>query len=153
MLDLEIRILDIVGVERGLDATLRDLGAKVSGTEIVIELAADVLFDFDQHDLKPAAVASLTKVAAVLRDLATPATVDGHTDGKGTAEYNQKLSERRAQSVKDWLITQGGVPAARLSSRGFGMTRPIAPNTRPDGSDDPDGRQKNRRVELRVQKR
>jgi outer membrane protein OmpA-like peptidoglycan-associated protein len=82
----------------------------------------------------------------------SPATIDGHTDGKGQADYNQKLSERRAKSVMEWLAKQGGVPASQMAARGFGMAKPIAPNTKKDGSDDPDGRQKNRRVEIRVKK-
>jgi len=153
VLPVEGKVLDIVGVTRGVEGALQDLGAKVVGQEIVIELDADVLFDFDKSDLKPIAVDSLTKLAEVLKGMPnSPATVDGHTDGKGNADYNQKLSERRANSVKDWLVRQGGIPASRLTARGFGMARPIAPNTKPDGSDDPDGRQKNRRVEVRVRK-
>ena len=153
VLPIEAKVLDIVGVSSGLQGALQDLGAKVVGQEIVIELSADVLFDFDKADLKPAAVESLTKVAEVLNSMpASPATVDGHTDGKGGADYNQKLSERRANAVKDWLVKQGGVPAARLTARGFGMTRPIVANTKKDGTDDPEGRQKNRRVEIRVKK-
>ena len=130
VLEIQGKTLDIVGLTRGLEGALQDLGAKVVGGEIVIELSADVLFDFDKADLKPAAVESLTKVAEVLKGMPTsPASVDGHTDGKGNAEYNQKLSERRANAVKDWLVKQGGVPAARLTAQGFGMTRPIVPNT------------------------
>jgi len=153
VLDLQTKVLDIVGMTRGVEGALQDLGAKVVGQEIVIELAADVLFDFDKAELKPEAVASLSKVAEVLNGIPNaPTTVDGHTDGRGSADYNQKLSERRAGSVKEWLVKQGGVPAARLTARGFGMTRPVAPNTKPDGADDPQGRQKNRRVEIRVKK-
>ena len=153
ILNVEDKVLDIVGVSRGVEGTLQDLGAKVVGEEIVIELSADVLFEFDKSDLKPAAVDALTKVAEVLKGMPnSPATVDGHTDGKGNADYNQKLSERRANSVRDWLVKQGGIPASRLTARGFGMAKPIAPNTKMDGSDDPEGRQKNRRVEIRVKK-
>jgi outer membrane protein OmpA-like peptidoglycan-associated protein len=153
VLDVQGKVLDIVGLTRGVEGVLQDLGAKVVGQEIVIELSADVLFDFDKADLKPAAVGSLSKVAEVLTGMpAAPATVDGHTDGKGAADYNQKLSERRASAVREWLVKQGGVSASRLTARGFGMTRPIVPNTKPDGADDPDGRQKNRRVEIRVKK-
>ena len=153
VLDIESKVLDIVGIARGLEGTLKDLGAKVTEKEIIIELAADVLFDFDKHDLKPAAVGALTKVADVLKEMGkAPATIEGHTDGKGSSDYNQKLSDRRASAVKDWLIQQGGVGRARLASKGFGMTRPVAPNTKPDGSDDPEGRRKNRRVEIRVKK-
>ena len=153
VLPIESKILDIVGMTRGVDATLKDLGAKVTAKEIVIALSADVLFDFDKYNLKPAAVEALTKVATVLKSLGrAPAIIEGHTDGKGSNAYNQRLSERRAQSVRDWFIKQGGIDARRLSARGFGKTRPVAPNTKPDGSDDPEGRQKNRRVEIRVKK-
>jgi outer membrane protein OmpA-like peptidoglycan-associated protein len=153
VLDIERKVLDIVGIARGLEGALKDLGAKVTEKEIVIELDADVLFDFDKHDLKPAALDTLTKVAGVLKEMGkAPATIEGHTDGKGSSDYNQKLSDRRASSVKDWLVKQGGIERARLSSKGFGMTRPVAPNTKPDGSDDPEGRRKNRRVEIRVKK-
>jgi outer membrane protein OmpA-like peptidoglycan-associated protein len=153
VLNVEGKVLDIVGVSRGVEGVLQDLGAKVVGQEIVIELSADVLFDFDRSDLKPAAVDALTKVVEVLNGMPnSPATVDGHTDGRGNADYNYKLSERRANSVTDWLEKEGGIPASRLAARGFGMTRPIAPNAKPNGSDDPEGRKKNRRVEIRVKK-
>jgi outer membrane protein OmpA-like peptidoglycan-associated protein len=153
VLAIDSKVLDIVGVTRGLEGTLKDLGAKVSEKEIVIELAADVLFDFDKHDLKPAAVDALTRVADVLKGMGkAPAMIEGHTAGKGSSAYNQKLSERCANSVKDWLLKQGGIERARLASKGFGMMRPIAPNTKPDCSDDPEGRQKNRRVEIRIKK-
>jgi outer membrane protein OmpA-like peptidoglycan-associated protein len=119
----------------------------------VIELDADVLFDFDKADLKPAATALLAKVADVLRDSGSaPARIEGHTDGKGNADYNQKLSERRAAAVKDWLVNEGRIAAARLSAKGLGMKQPIAPNVNKDGSDNPEGRAKNRRVEIRVQR-
>jgi outer membrane protein OmpA-like peptidoglycan-associated protein len=153
VLPIESQVLDIVGLSLGLDSQLKDLGAKVLGNEIVIELAADVLFDFDKHEIKPEAVQPLTKVAAVLKELGrSPATVEGHTDAKGDDAYNLKLSDRRAAAVKDWLVRSGGIAANRLSAKGFGRARPVAPNARPDGADDPQGRQKNRRVEIRVRK-
>jgi outer membrane protein OmpA-like peptidoglycan-associated protein len=153
VLPIESKVLDIVGVSLGLDAQLKDLGAKVLGNEIVIELAADVLFDFDKHTIKPEAVQSLAKVAAVLKEMAkSPASVEGHTDGKGDDAYNLKLSERRAGAVKDWLVKDGGIAANRLSAKGFGKSKPVAPTAKPGGSDDPEGRQKNRRVEIRVKR-
>jgi outer membrane protein OmpA-like peptidoglycan-associated protein len=92
-------------------------------------------------------------VAEVLKGMpGAPATIDGHTDGMGGADHNQKLSARRASAVRDWLPKEGGIPPTRLTARGFGMTRSIAPNTKKDGGDDPDGRRKNRRVEIRVKK-
>jgi outer membrane protein OmpA-like peptidoglycan-associated protein len=153
ILPIEGKVLDIKGATLGLDARLKDLGARVVGEEIVIALAADVLFDFDKHDLKPAAVESLTKVAAVLKDLDdSPATVEGHTDAKGDDAYNLALSKRRAEAVENWLVKSGGVDAARISAKGLGETRPVASNTKPDGADDPEGRKKNRRVEIRTKK-
>ncbi len=152
------KILDIVGMSRGIESmtrgiesVLKDLGARVTDQEIRIELAADVLFDFDKHDLRPEAAPSLEKVAEVLRSRAgSPVTIEGHTDGKGSDAYNQPLSEKRAQAVREWLVKKGGASAARITTRGWGKSKPIAPNTRPDGSDDPEGRKKNRRVEITV---
>jgi outer membrane protein OmpA-like peptidoglycan-associated protein len=145
------KILDIVGMTRGLDSVLKDLGAKITAQEIKIELSADVLFDFDKYELRPEAVPSLRKVAEVLRSRAdSPVTIEGHTDGKASDAYNQPLSEKRARAVRDWLIKNGGASAATITTRGWGKSKPIAPNTRPDGSDDPEGRKKNRRVEITV---
>jgi outer membrane protein OmpA-like peptidoglycan-associated protein len=79
--------------------------------------------------------------------------IEGHTDGKGTHPYNMKLSENRAGAVKQWLVTNVGVQASRIKTTGWGETRPVAPNTNPDGSDNPQGRQKNRRVELTLRTR
>ena len=150
-LDIEGMTRGIEGKTRGIESVLKDLGAKVTGQEIRIELAADVLFDFDKHVLRPEAVPSLEKVAEVLRSRAgSPVTIEGHTDGKGSDAYNQPLSEKRAQAVRDWLVKNGGASAARITTKGWGKSKPIVPNTRPDGSDDPDGRKKNRRVEITV---
>jgi outer membrane protein OmpA-like peptidoglycan-associated protein len=139
--------LAVGGKVDSLNAALKDLGARTTDTEIQIDLASDVMFDFDKANLRPAAVPSLQKVVTVMR--AYPAyacAIGGHTDGKGDKTYNQKLSERRADSVKTWLVAHGA--ANPITARGFGDTKPIAPNKKPDGSDDPDGRQKNRRVEI-----
>src|SRR5258708_19490794 len=115
VLNVEGKVLDIVGVSRGVEGVLQDLGAKVVGQEIVIELSADVLFDFDKSDLKPAAVDALTKVVEVLKGMPnSPATVDGHTDGRGNADYNYKLSEPPPNSVTDSLANQGRIPPSPL---------------------------------------
>ncbi|WP_282297888.1 MULTISPECIES: OmpA family protein [unclassified Stenotrophomonas] len=111
-----------------------------------------VNFDFDKSTLRPDAVAILSEAAQILvRYPDLRVEVAGHTDSKGTDEYNQKLSERRATAVYDYL-TSNGVAASRLVGPiGYGESRPIAPNTNPDGSDNPEGRAKNRRTELNVQ--
>ncbi len=156
VLDLKGVAVDLAGNAKGvagktqdLNAALKDLGAKTTATEIRIELASDVLFDFDKADLLPKAVPALEKVATVLKSYPNAAcTIEGHTDGKGLKDYNQKLSERRADSVKAWLVAHG--IASPVATRGWGSAKPVAPNAFPDGRDDPEGRQKNRRVEIVV---
>lgn len=117
--------------------------------EVTIELPGDVLFDFDKSDIRPDAAGALKQAANILRERAKgPVRVEGHTDAKGAAAYNQKLSEARANSVKQWLVEKEGLGKLNFTIKGFGATKPTAPNTNPDGSDNPDGRQKNRRVAL-----
>jgi outer membrane protein OmpA-like peptidoglycan-associated protein len=149
--DIESMTRAIEGKTSGIESVLKDLGAKVTGQEIRIELSADVLFDFDKFVLRAEAFPSLEKVAQVLRSKAgSPVMIEGHTDGKGTDAYNQPLSEKRAQAVRDWLVKNGGATAAKTTIKGWGKSKPIVPNARPDGSDDPEGRKKNRRVEITV---
>jgi outer membrane protein OmpA-like peptidoglycan-associated protein len=79
-------------------------------------------------------------------------TIEGHTDARGADAYNQTLSEQRAASVKQWLVANAQVSGATISTRGWGKSKPAAHNTKPDGSDDPDGRAKNRRVQVILRK-
>jgi outer membrane protein OmpA-like peptidoglycan-associated protein len=105
---------------------------------------SDVLFDTGQYSLKPGAREKLAKVAGIL--LAYPGlniAVGGYTDNVGGDEMNQRLSENRATSVRDYLVQQG-VTTNSVSARGFGNTLPVASN------DNSSGRQQNRRVELLV---
>jgi outer membrane protein OmpA-like peptidoglycan-associated protein len=143
--------LGVVGKAQDLNAALKDLGAKTTETEIRIELSSDVLFDFDKADLLPKAIPALEKVATILKSYPNAAcSIEGHTDNKGLKDYNQKLSERRAASVKDWLTAHG--VSSPMTTRGWGATKPVAPNALPNGRDDPEGRKKNRRVEIVVKK-
>jgi photosystem I P700 chlorophyll a apoprotein A2 len=143
------KTLDIVGVTLGIDAVLKDLGAKVTDRQIRIDLSADLLFDFDKYTLRAAANESLMKVGQVASGYPdAPLLIEGHTDGKGTHAYNMTLSDNRAGAVKKWLVENGGIKASRIATKGWGETKPVAPNKKPDGSDDPEGRQRNRRVEL-----
>ncbi|MBS0193472.1 MAG: OmpA family protein [Proteobacteria bacterium] len=111
-----------------------------------------VNFDFDKSKLRPDAVSILNEAVTVLKKYPQlRVEVAGHTDSIGSDAYNMKLSERRAKVVYDFLI-KNGVDAGRLiGPHGYGKTRPIAPNTNPDGSDNPAGRAENRRTELNVQ--
>ena len=150
----------IVGIESSvagrvdpLAAALKDLGAKVTDMEIRIEMSADVLFDFDKASIKPVAEPALVNVATVLKGFPSAAVrIEGHTDAKGSDAYNQELSERRAKTVQDWLKKRADLQGVRFSTQGFGAKKPIVPNTKPNGADDPEGRQKNRRVEIVVKK-
>lgn len=136
------------------DLSAQSVKMKETATEVRIELAADVLFDFDKYNILPKAQEALKQAAEVIREKARGAVrIEGHTDSKGTDASNQKLSERRANAVKDWLVNKEGLKNVRFETRGFGAKRPVAPNTKPDGSDDPEGRQKNRRVEIIVKKK
>jgi outer membrane protein OmpA-like peptidoglycan-associated protein len=116
---------------------------------VAYNVKADVLFDFDKATIKPGAAAELRRIAEAIKT-EVPAgariQVDGHTDGKGGPGYNRPLSERRAQAVVEWLVTEGGIDRGRLAARGYGETKPLASNTKADGSDNPAGRAKNRRV-------
>jgi outer membrane protein OmpA-like peptidoglycan-associated protein len=149
VLPLKATVLAMGGRTETLQGALKDLGAKVTKQEIRIDLAADVLFDFDKAVLRPEAGPALEKVAAVLNSYPKATIViEGHTDGKGDDQYNQKLSERRAEAVRLWLVAHK--VTTPMTSRGWGRTKPVAPNSKSDGSDDPVGRQKNRRVEITV---
>jgi outer membrane protein OmpA-like peptidoglycan-associated protein len=143
----------VAGSVVGLEAALKELSAKVTDSEIRIDLSADVLFDFDKADIKKEAEPSLQKLATVISaNPGAKVAIAGHTDAKGADAYNQTLSERRAGSVKQWLVANAKVEAANITTHGFGRTKPIAHNVKPDGSDDPEGRAKNRRVEIVVRK-
>ena len=72
-----------------------------------------------------------------------------HTDSKGTDAYNLKLSQKRAESVVKYLLSKGIAPG-RLKARGYGETMPVAPNSNPDGTDNPLGRAKNRRTDFKI---
>ena len=146
-------ILNLKYSVEDLSGNIQSLKVKETSTEVRIELAADVLFDFDKYDILPKAQEALKQAAGVVREKAKgTVNIEGHTDSKGSDAYNQKLSERRANAVKDWLVQREGLKNVRFETRGFGAKKPVAPNTKPDGSDDPEGRKKNRRVEIIVKK-
>ena len=134
-----------------MTAVVQDLQVKELGNEVQIDLAADVLFDFDKADILPKAEDTLSKAAAIIKQRAKGTVViAGHTDSKGTDAYNMPLSLRRANAVRDWFRTKGGLGNMQFDTKGFGSKQPVVPNQKPDGSDDPEGRQKNRRVEITI---
>jgi outer membrane protein OmpA-like peptidoglycan-associated protein len=118
--------------------------------EVRITLAADVLFDFNRADLRADAIPTLRDAAARIKAARPRAAtlVEGYTDAKGPAGLNLRLSQQRAEAVETWLIQNAGFSVAAFTPRGFGAARPVAPNQKPNGQDDPAGRQLNRRVEI-----
>lgn len=117
-------------------------------TELVT-LPGDPLFAFGKADLTPEAEELLEDLADRLRrERPTKIDISGHTDAIGSIAANQKLSERRAAAVRDWLVSKTCLGGIRIDARGYGSTRSIAPNWHQDGSDDPIGRALNRRVEI-----
>jgi outer membrane protein OmpA-like peptidoglycan-associated protein len=119
------------------------LETRDSARGLIVNMS-DVLFDTGKYTLKPGAKEKLAKVSGIL--LAHPGLmleIEGHTDSVGGEEYNQTLSEHRAEAVRDYLVGQGIQPDT-VSAKGFGKTKPVASN------DTPEGRQQNRRVELVV---
>lgn len=117
----------------------------LDGCEVEAVISLDgVYFDFDKSSLRPEGIAVLNDAAALLKtNERVVVEVAGHTDSVGTEEYNQGLSERRANTVRDYLVSQG-ITATRLTARGYGEVQPVATN------DTDEGRQLNRRVELIV---
>ena len=119
------------------------LQTRDSARGLIVNMS-DVLFDTGSYTLKPGAREKLAKISGIV--LAHPGLnlqIEGHTDSVGSDEMNQQLSERRADSVRDFLAEQG-VPGSAISARGFGKSQPVA------GNDTAEGRQRNRRVELVV---
>jgi len=124
------------------------------GDEIRIDLPADILFDFDKFNIRPDAAAALNKLLIIIQAQSPNASIRiaGHTDAIGSDAYNQTLSRNRANAVKNWLSGKG-IAATRMTTQGFGESRPIAANTKPNGSDNPEGRQQNRRVQVIINTR
>ena len=114
-----------------------------------ITFAADAFFDFDKSTLKPEGKAKLDDLVSKLGAINLEVIIAvGHTDSVGSVAYNQKLSVRRAESVKAYLVSKG-IEANRIYTEGKGKSQPIAPNA-VNGKDNPAGRAKNRRVEIEV---
>ena len=116
-----------------------------------VSLGADAFFDFDKYNLKPAGRARLDKLVVDLRRVKSVSSIEivGRTDSKGTEAYNYQLGHRRADTVANYLAAQG-VPSSIISTSSRGELDPVAPNTLPNGKDNPAGRALNRRVVITV---
>lgn len=120
----------------------------------LITVPADILFAYGKADLAPNATRALRDLADRLRrQSATSIEITGHTDARGSDEANRILSERRAAAVAEWLAVNACLGAIRITSIGLGETKPVATNVQADGGDNPAGRARNRRVEIRYKAR
>ena len=132
--------------EQALRTQLEGTGVRVArdGDNIRLIMPGNVTFDVDRDNIRPEFFGTLESVATVLKEYdQTSIRVTGHTDSTGSETYNQSLSERRAASVGQFLISQG-IASRRVWTSGYGETYPIA------GNDTEAGRQANRRVELEL---
>lgn len=142
--------LVVTQVDR-ITETLREFDATTVDGGFRLTLPDSILFDFGSAELRADHSPTLSLIAEVLDFYAdAQIIVVGHTDSVGSDSANQALSERRAQSVVDALVASQGISADRVSAEGRGGSEPVADNTNPDGSDNPEGRQLNRRVEIVV---
>jgi OmpA-OmpF porin, OOP family len=116
-----------------------------------ITIQLNIYYDFDKYKLSDTARQTINSMVMPLFDIFPNGIVEigSHTDNKGTDEYNIDLSQKRSESVVSYIISKGISPE-RLIAKGYGMRKPIAPNTNKDGSDNPDGRQLNRRTEFKI---
>jgi outer membrane protein OmpA-like peptidoglycan-associated protein len=161
VIDIHENVIDIIGIPSGIkeggiaiksrveemETALKDLGAEVTETEIKVELPSDILFDFDKSDIRPDANEALSKVALIIRE--TPiknVLIEGHTDSVGSETYNIELSLKRAASVSLWFVKNEGFDKNLFETKGWGESRPKSSN------DSEKGRQKNRRVEIVIEK-
>ena len=119
--------------------------ALCSGKKVVDKMTLRIHFDFDRSDIRPADQAELDKgVDFVKKYPEAEIEIKGHTDSKGSDAYNRRLSERRAEAVKAYLVKEADVAPARIKTRGLGESKPVASN------DTEEGRAKNRRVEILI---
>jgi outer membrane protein OmpA-like peptidoglycan-associated protein len=131
------------------EALRTELGAVQTERGSVVSLPSDVTFDFDKATIRQEGRGALDTLARLIQAEGgdSEISIEGHTDSHGDDAYNLRLSQRRAEAVKTYLVQQG-VAEDRLRTVGLGEQRPVAPNAGPDGSDDEAGRQRNRRVEV-----
>jgi outer membrane protein OmpA-like peptidoglycan-associated protein len=129
----------------------KNLEARETERGVVVNLP-DVLFEFGKATLTSNARVKVRDIADTLNTVAKErrVSVEGHTDAIGSEAYNQRLSEHRAEAVAI-ALENAGVRNQRIGTKGLGKRYPVAPNTNPDGTDNPAGRAKNRRVEVVIE--
>lgn len=146
----EVRVFDPSATSRSerIDDLAESVGATIEGDTAEITLEESILFEFGSDELRDDAAPVLDDVAELLGELAAEdIDVTGHTDSIGDDDFNLDLSQRRADAVAAALIERG-VEHETVDTDGRGEAEPVAPNETEDGEDDPEGRARNRRVEI-----
>ncbi len=147
-----------VGESIQAEQLIEEITTKNFQTELVMDriilekaiVVENIYYGFDSSDIRADAAVELDKLARFLQDNPQiKIELGSHTDNFGNDDYNLGLSQQRAESAVSYIISKG-VDDNRIRARGYGETRPIAANTNADGSDNPEGRQRNRRTEIKV---
>ncbi len=147
-LALAISTRDLVSEIRSISGA-RSIKGNPSGFGFTIDLSGDYLFEFDKDTLTEKAKTALQSIVTLYQKHdGVGIDIAGHTDSKGSSDYNFALSERRAKSVKQWFKS-AGISTSLITTKGYGETQPVAPNTK-NNEDYPDGRMLNRRVNITV---
>jgi outer membrane protein OmpA-like peptidoglycan-associated protein len=134
-----------------VEKMLNGVDSNQAGERIQVSFPGDVMFDSGKWGIKKSAEKLLYKFLGTIKGLKIKEIlIEGYTDSQGPEDYNLTLSRKRAISVKNWLVEKGGLDGTKIVTKGYGESKPIAPNTNPGGSDNPGGRAKNRRVEVYV---
>jgi outer membrane protein OmpA-like peptidoglycan-associated protein len=145
----QIRIEQVASAPPPVPATRPGIARRETARGVALNLSGDVLFGFGADQLRAEAAEGLDQVVTLIRDLRPQMlSIIGHTDSIGGAAANQDLSLRRARAVQRWLEQRAGNAMPAVVVEGRGEHDPVAPNTQPDGGDDPEARALNRRVEF-----
>lgn len=132
------------------DLFLKHKPEPVNENPLIGRTIGRIYYDYDQSKLRPDARDSLRKIMDILNQFPNMVVeVGAHTDGKGTEDYNLALSKRRAEAATNYYIYEKKVNRNRLVPKWYGTSQPVAPNTTPDGKDNPEGRAQNRRTEFK----
>lgn len=138
-----------VKVPKNATEATKNFYLEVPVAENILDIR-NIYFDYDKYDIREDALKDLKAVLKILNEFPnSKVELSGHTDNKGSYQYNLVLSLNRAKGTYDWLISNG-ISKSRIKYTYYSFNKPAAPNQHPDGSDNPEGRQKNRRVEFKV---
>ena len=144
------KVEDVVPSPEEIEEVPEIAAEEMKPAETVKYSVKPIYFDFDRYSLSSESIDKLDLIAGILKEFPDMVIeIRGHTDAIGPVQYNQVLSERRARSALDYLVSQG-IVTDRLRHKGLSLNEPAARNRKPDGTDSPEGRRLNRRVEFRV---